>query len=59
MEFLASLPPINNQAGSAWGAPVNFGAVDFGPSAAQQATQPTTLLIAGAALIALVLIVKR
>lgn len=48
------LPPINNQAGSAYGAPINFGAVDFGPSAAQQATQPAVLLIAGVVLVFLI-----
>ena len=59
MDLLTGLPPINNQAGSAYGAPITFGDLDFGPSAAQQLTQPATLLIAGAAVIALVFIARR
>lgn len=54
MDFLTGLPPINNQAGSAYGAPITFGNVDFGPSAAQQVTQPATLLIAAAAVVAII-----
>ena len=54
MDFLAGMPPVNNTAGSAWGAPITFGTVDFGPSAAQQATQPAALLIAAAAVVAII-----
>lgn len=58
MDFLAGLPPFQgSSSANAAGGAIDFGSVDFGPSAAQQATNPNTLLLlAGAGLLALVII---